>query len=142
MSPAKWLSFSTVGMCLTLLSTTCLAQRPSNASICDYYATQLYGTNSSETQQNLVQHIVALAFEGGTTLTNVSSEITGILRPGTFGGVNIDLLVYFNGSRASTNVNNAPIGINWLDAGGTTPLSTFLSGGTTTLELREGSNQQ
>lgn len=59
-----------------------VAQRPSNASICDYYAKSRYGTNSSDTQFQLIQNIVSLAFGGKFNITNVSSEITGILNPG------------------------------------------------------------
>lgn len=127
--------------CLAAFVAPSLGQRPSTASLCDYYATALYGTNNSNTQWNLIRHIVALAFEGGSELTNKSSELTGILRPGKFGGVDIDLRQYFNGSRASTNVNNAPIGINWLDQGGTVPLSDFLTGRTDTVVMSNSSNQ-
>ncbi len=116
-------------------------QRPSNASVCDYYAQALYGVNNSDTQHKLVQHIVSLAFEGGTKLPNISSDLTGILRPGKFGGADIDLQPFFNGSKASTNVNNAAIGINWLDQGGPVPLSAFLTGETDTPILANTSNQ-
>ncbi|MCJ1437037.1 hypothetical protein MMC27_006422 [Xylographa pallens] len=102
-----------------------LAQRPSNASICDYYAESLYGTNSSATQFQLIQSIVALAFSGGSNLTNVSSDITGILNPGTFQGLGVDLQPWFNGAIDSTNLNNQPVGIDWLDDGGLNPLRLF-----------------
>ncbi|KAL6703093.1 hypothetical protein ACN47E_010230 [Coniothyrium glycines] len=118
-----------------------LAQRPQGTSVCDFYAQQRYGANTSETQLKFIQNVVCLAFEGGSGLTNVSTEITGILRPGKFGGADIDLLQYFNGSRASTNVNNAAIGINWLDQGGATPLASFLAGETQSLNLANTSNQ-
>lgn len=133
--------FPTIVAFVAIWSGPTLAQRPSNASVCDYYAQNLYGTNSSDTQHKLIQHIVALAFEGGTALSNVSSTLTGILRPGIFSGVNVDLRQYFNGSRASTNVNNAAIGINWLDEGGTEPLSAFLTGQTETVALTNTTNQ-
>jgi hypothetical protein len=133
--------FTKVIALLAIWSGASLAQRPSNASVCDYYAQNLYGTNSSDTQHKLIQHIVALAFEGGTGLSNVSSALTGILQPGNFSGVDVDLRQYFNGSRASTNVNNAPIGINWLDEGGTQPLSAFLTGQTDTVVLTNTTNQ-
>ncbi|KAH8898086.1 hypothetical protein GQ53DRAFT_711142 [Thozetella sp. PMI_491] len=118
-----------------------MAQRPTNASTCDYYAQVLYGANTSDTQQNLIRHIVSLAFEGGSKLKNVSSDLTGILRPGKFGGSDIDLLQYFNGSRSSTNVNNVPIGINWLDQGGPDPLAAYLANETQTLTFTNTSNQ-
>ncbi|KAH7381385.1 hypothetical protein DE146DRAFT_284650 [Phaeosphaeria sp. MPI-PUGE-AT-0046c] len=141
MSNMKRLQFSTIIATLTLLLGTAFAQRPTNASVCDYYAQARYGANSTETQLKFIQNVVCLAFEGGTKLNNVSSDITGILRKGRFSNMDIDLLQYFNGSRASTNVNNAPIGINWLDQGGTTPLAAFLAGESQTLNLAETSNQ-
>lgn len=137
----KQLQFSTVVAILTLLLGAVCAQRPTNASVCDYYATARFGANSSATQLKFIQSVVSLAFEGGTKLNNVSSDITGILRKGRFNNQDIDLLQYFNGSRNSTNVNNAAIGINWLDQGGTTPLAAFLAGETQTLNLAESSNQ-
>ncbi|MCJ1305350.1 hypothetical protein MMC08_008164, partial [Hypocenomyce scalaris] len=119
----------TVLAIITLFGTS-LAQRPSNASTCDYYAETLYGANNSNTQFQLVQHIIALAFGGAFNLSNVSSNITGILNPGSFNGLNVDLQPWFNGSIDSTNLNNQPVGINWLDDGGLDPLYDYLSGKT------------
>jgi hypothetical protein len=128
--------------CLALWISSGFAQRPNSATVCDYYAQTKFGANSSATQLRFMQNVVCLAFEGGSSLTNVSSELTGILRPGKFLGNDIDLLQYFNGSRASTNVNNAPIGINWMDQGGTVPLASFLAGGDSQiLKLANTSNQ-
>jgi hypothetical protein len=141
MKTSKRLRSSTVIACLALLLGSSFAQRPSSASVCDYYAQALFGANNSETQLRFIQNVVVLAFEGGSRLNNVSSEITGILRPGKFNGAEINLLQYFNGSRASTNVNNSPIGINWMDQGGTTPLAAFLAGDSQKLGLAESSNQ-
>jgi len=56
----------------------CLAQRPNNVSLCDYYAQSLYGTNSNVTQARLIQSIVTLAFAGPFTLPNVDPALTGI----------------------------------------------------------------
>jgi hypothetical protein len=136
------LRFSTVITYLALLFGSGFAQRPTNASVCDFYAQARYGANNSATQLMFIQNVVCLAFEGGSSLNNVSAELTGILRPGKFNGIDINLLQYFNGSRASTNVNNAPIGINWLDDGGTTPLAAFLSEESQPLVLANTSNQQ
>ncbi|KAH3952149.1 hypothetical protein HBH98_068880 [Parastagonospora nodorum] len=142
------MAISTRSGCLTLFAYLFVslrlvsAQRPESASVCDYYAQQRFGTNSSESQLRFMQNVVCLAFEGGSTLPNISSDLTGILRPGKFKGNNIDLMPYFNGSRASTNVNNAAIGINWLDQGGPAPLASFLEGGDSqTLVLANTSNQ-
>lgn len=126
---------------LSLLFGSGSAQRPTNASVCDYYAQAQYGANSSTTQLKWIQNVVCLAFEGGSRLNNVSSKTTGILRPGKFNGIDINLLQYFNGSTKSTNVNNAPIGVNWLDDGGTVPLAAFLSGESQSLVLADDKNQ-
>lgn len=127
--------------CFSSLFRFGLSQRPTSASVCDYYAQAQYGTNSSDTQLKWIQNVVCLAFEGGSTLNNVSSDLTGILRPGKFNNIDIDLLQYFNGSTKSTNVNNAAIGVNWLDDGGATPLAAFLSGKSQALSLDEEKNQ-
>lgn len=118
-----------------------LAQRPNNASICDYYTIQLYGANTTATQTRLMQHIVSLAFAGGASLPNASAELTGILNPGKFEGEDVNLLPWFNGSIDSTNLNNQPVGIDWLDGGGTEPLLAFLNGSTDTVEIDPGSNE-
>ncbi|MCJ1283728.1 hypothetical protein MMC26_003059 [Xylographa opegraphella] len=127
---------------LALLFGVSLAQRPSNASICDYYAESLYGMNSSATQFQLIQSIVALAFSGGSNLTNVSSDITGILNPGTFQGLDVDLQPWFNGVIDSTNLNNQPVGIDWLDDGGLDPLYGYLNGLTSSVVLTNTSNHR
>lgn len=128
-------------ICFSSLFRSVLSQRPINASFCDYYAQAQYKENSSATQLKWIQNVVSLAFEGGSTLNNVSSELTGILRPGKYNDIDIDLLQYFNGSRKSTNVNNAAIGVNWLDDGGPAPLAAFLSGDSQALNLDEDKNQ-
>lgn len=118
------------------------AQRPSNASTCDYYAQTLFGANSSQTQYQLVQHIIALAFGGPPpNNTNISSDITGILNPGSFENLNVDLLSWFNGSIDSTNLNDQAVGINWLDDGGLDPLHAYLNGSTSNVTLTNGTNQ-
>jgi len=116
----------------------CQAQRTNpNISTCDYYAEQLYGQNNNVTQYRLIQHIVSLAFGGGSFPgSNVSSEVTGILNPGvvnsgSYSNVSVDLRPWFNGTIDSTNLNNQPVGIDWLDDGGIQPLYDFLSGQTT-----------
>ncbi|MCJ1245335.1 hypothetical protein MMC30_002539 [Trapelia coarctata] len=112
-----------------------VAQRPSNASICDYYAKARYGANNSDTQFELVQSIVSLAFGGKFNLTNVSSEITGILNPGIFKGDPVYLRPWFDGTLDSTNLNDQPIGIDWLDSGALDPLYNYLSGVTKNVTL-------
>ena len=134
-SPSMWLV-------VALLLRASLAQRPSNASTCDYYAQSLYGANNSQTQYQLVQHIVALAFGGAPSSdTNISSDITGILNPGTFQGLSVNLAPWFNGLIDSTNLNDQPVGINWLDDGGLDPLYSYLNGSTSNIILTNTTNQ-
>ncbi|KAJ3577784.1 hypothetical protein NPX13_g2781 [Xylaria arbuscula] len=117
------------------------AQRPSTGSICDYYAIQRFGENSSDTQFMLMQSIVALAFGGGTTLHNAPDDSTGILNPGSFNGSAINLRPWFDGSKATTNLNNQAIGIDWLDDGAQEPLMAFLNGTTNMVELDASKNE-
>ncbi|KFY73859.1 hypothetical protein V499_06067 [Pseudogymnoascus sp. VKM F-103] len=126
-----------------LLFATILAQRPSTISICDYYTQIEYGTASEGNQLKLMQSIVALAFAGPKSIPskNVPKELTGILNPGVQGSQRVDLLPFFNGSLASTNLNNQPVGINWLDDGVLTPLSNYLSGKTQSVVLSSSSNE-
>jgi hypothetical protein len=126
---------------IVLLFGVTLAQRPNNASICDYYAMNLYGANTTETQSKLMQGIVSLAFCGGAGIPNVSSEITGILNPGNFNGEPVNLHPWFDGSIDSTNLNNIPVEVDWLDGGGTEPLLAFLNGTTETVQIKNDTNE-
>jgi hypothetical protein len=117
------------------------AQRPSNATICDYYAIANFGANTTDTQYRLLQSILALAFAGAGSLPNVSPAITGIFNNGSFDGTVVDLQPWFNGSKDSTNLNNQAVGINWLDGGGTAPLDAFLKGQTQNISFPTGSNE-
>jgi hypothetical protein len=117
------------------------AQRPQNATICDYYAVANFGSNSTGTQLKLMESILALAFGGAGPLQNVSSSITGIFNAGSFDGTPVDLQPWFNGSKQSTNLNDQAVSIDWLDGGGLQPLYSFLSGETQTLTFTNGSNE-
>lgn len=93
---------STVHICKMLFLSLLLfdltvAQRPTNASICDYYAEINYGVNNSANQYRLIQSIVSLAYVGGDVLPS-ARNITGILFPGTFMDLKVDLGPWFDGS--------------------------------------------
>ncbi|OBT96406.2 hypothetical protein VE01_05647 [Pseudogymnoascus verrucosus] len=122
-----------------------IAQRPSNSSICDYYTEVKYGSASEANQLKMMQGIVSLAFGGPAAASiesgSVPDGLTGILNPGVHDGVPVNLLPFFNGSIASTNLNNQAVGINWLDDGGILPLVNFMSGKTETVELRNTTNE-
>jgi hypothetical protein len=124
----------------TLLFGASLAQRPPNATICDYYTVKLYGSNTSDTQNKLMQSIIALAFGGGANLEN-ATDITGVFNPGNFQGTPVDLHTWFDGSKATTNLNNVPVGINWLDGGGAQPLNNYLTSGGNTFSFKNTTNQ-
>lgn len=119
---------------LFLWFTSIQAQRPDNASICDYYAQIKYGTNTSTTQLLLVKHIMSLAFAGKGNLTNITLPETfvGIMQPNN--NTDLNLRKYFNGSLAVTNVYGSPGAINWLDGNKTAgsdplaPLHDYLEG--------------
>lgn len=120
-----------------------LAERPGSISICDYYTQAEYGSATEENQLKLMQGIVALAFAGPKSIPtkNASKELTGILNPGIQDGHRVDLIPFFNGTLASTNLNNQPVGINWLDDGSLAPLSDYLSGKTKSVVLANSSNE-
>jgi hypothetical protein len=132
----------TMLLILALLLLPAIAQRADNESLCDYYATQLYGANTTTNQYKLLQSIFALAFAGGSVLLNASNELTGIFNPGTFGGVPVNLVPWFDGSIASTNLNNQPVAIDWLDGGQTKDVFTlFLTGQTSSLQFSNATNE-
>ena len=118
-----------------------LAQRPNNSSLCDYYAGSLYVESNETTQARLIKNVVSLAFAGPTNIRDVGPELTGILNPGSFDGQYIDLQGWFNGSKDSTNLNNAPVGVDWLDGGGKKPLTDFLTGVTQNVVISNTTNE-
>jgi len=132
----------TMWLILALLLLPAIGQRADNETLCDYYATQLYGANTTTNQYKLLQSIFALAFAGGSVLLNASNELTGIFNPGTFGGVPVDLLPWFNGSIQTTNLNNNAVAINWLDGGQTKDVFTlFLTGQTSSIQFNNETNE-
>jgi len=128
-----------------LLCGVALAQRLGNATICDYYAIQRYGANTSTSQSQLIQDVVALAFGGGMNFTEYA-PVTGILNAGTYDYngqiIPVDLRPWFNGSIDSSNLNGNPTGIDWLDGGGLDPLYDYLSNKTATVVIANTTNQQ
>lgn len=116
------------------------SQRPDNESICDYYAKTLYGSNTNETQFRLIQSIVTVAYAGPLgIITNGSSNLTGIWNPGSYQGTAVNLMPFFDGSLDSTNLNGAPVGVNWTDSG-LKPMEEYLLGTSSNVELASTSN--
>lgn len=96
-------------------ATLAAAQRPTNTSICDYYTTALFKDNTAANQYALVKAVVDRAGTGNSTVT---PAVTGIVNPGTYNGMPINIGVYFTGALNSTNRGgNSGVSVNFLDNG-------------------------
>ena len=91
-------------------------------SLCDKYTMALLGENTAANQKLLLTLVVNTAVIGNYTQPNVGIKVKGILSPGMYNGVEVNLLKYFDGSGYTTNVNNVPSRVNFLDGGGAVPL--------------------
>ena len=93
------------------MATAALAQRPSNMTLCDYYAMKYWNAteNLSINQYNLL-NVLVNRFAFGRYILPDGEQITGFLNPGQFRGAYVNLLPYFNGGLASTN-QNGPTGV-------------------------------
>ncbi|TEY46887.1 hypothetical protein BOTCAL_0311g00020 [Botryotinia calthae] len=101
------------------LVSTFAAQRPTGSSICDYYTTALFKDNNASNQQKLLIRIVNRVLVGNTYDRPTSDVVVnGILREGSYNGIKVKLLPYFNGGFVSTNGGNKPLSVNFLDGGG------------------------
>lgn len=118
-----------------------LAQRSSNASLCDYYAGVQFGSSTNATQSKLIKSIVSLELGGPFSLQNVTSDLTGILNLGSFQNTDVYLRPWFDGSKETTNLNDAAVGIDWLDGGAAQPLGDFLTGVTPDVVLANTTNE-
>jgi hypothetical protein len=118
------MKFKLVPFVTLLLGGTALGQRPANMSICDYYTTALMKENNATNQLALLILIVNTAVIGNYSNVNVSVKVPGILAPGMYNGMQVNLLPYFSGGLASTN-NGGSAGVvqNFLDGGGAVPLT-------------------
>ncbi|KAK5456827.1 hypothetical protein LTS15_004607 [Exophiala xenobiotica] len=99
-----------------------LAQRPSGTSICDYYTTALLKEDTPANQYALLTVLVNTVVIGNYSACAVGGGLAGILAPANYGGEQVNLLPYFNGCLLSTNVDNMPSSVNFLDGGGAAPL--------------------
>lgn len=92
-------------------------------SVCDKYTMALLKDNTPENQATLVTLLVKTAALGsftgpGTQLDSLPGsmvKVPGILAPGEVNGEKINLMPYFTGELASTNVDDKPTSVNWLD---------------------------
>ena len=111
---------------LLVLASACLAQRPGNISICDYYTSALFQQNTGANQYSLVTYLVNTVVIGsynGSHATAPDFKVPGILAPGNYNGTKVNLLPYFDGGLKSTNRGvGAGVAVNFLDGGGAKPL--------------------
>ena len=98
------------------------AQRPANTPICDYYTTAVLKNNTAANQYLLLTVLVNTVVIGNYSACAVGGGLPGILAPANYGGEQVNLLPYFNGCLESTNVDNMPSSVNFLDGGGAVPL--------------------
>jgi len=68
-------------------------------------------------------------------------DLSRILNSGVYEGQSVNLKPWFDGSLQSTNLNNQPVRLNWLDDGGLDPLYDYLSGSTANVNLRNETNE-
>lgn len=103
--------------------------RPSNVSICDYYTSALFGNTNSSNEYTLLTVLVNTAVIGNYSESKTGQSVPGILAQGTVNGNTVNLLPYFTGANATTNVgasgsynvsgSNSKAGkVNFLDGGG------------------------
>lgn len=91
-------------LALALLHTV-TANRPENITICDYYTPLITGkANSAASQQELMLMITHTFIVGNYTQPNVGIPVAGIAAPGKWEGHDVNLLPYFTGGYASTNL--------------------------------------
>jgi hypothetical protein len=113
---------------LTILPFT-TAQRPSNTTICDYYASTLLGSNTAASQILLITLLVNTFVIGNYTTPNVGLPCAGIAAPALYNGTTVELLPYFTGVYNSTNEggDSGVSGVLFLDDGGAAPLGKNMS---------------
>lgn len=122
-------------MVLAASALVAAAQTPAGTSMCDYYTTALLKNNSASNQLALLTVLVNTAVIGNySTLGSPGFAVPGILAPGEYMGVPVNLLPFFDGtSGATTNTGTGPnqvagvnavatSGVNFLDGGGAAPL--------------------
>ncbi|KAL3488128.1 hypothetical protein BJX62DRAFT_240385 [Aspergillus germanicus] len=104
------------------------SQRPSTTSICDFYTTQILGTNTATSQQLLITLLVNTFVIGNYTTPNTGHAVAGIAAPAVYNGTEVALLPYFTGELNSTNTGGE-VGASklFLDNGGAGPIGMNMS---------------
>lgn len=156
---------STTALVLASVASPVVADRPGDTSICDYYASEMYGASNVTTQLKLMESIIAYAYAGGRTVPKALKNSTGIFNVGAYEDSVVYLRPWFDGTsmlhkqkkatgqfpvstrtntcvpEKTTNLNDQAVAMNWLDGGGTDPLLSFLNGTTETAEIKKDTNQ-
>lgn len=86
-----------------------------SVSLCDKYTTALFKNNTAENQQTLITLVVNTAIIGNYTNGSMN-VVPGILAKDG------NLVQFFDGSMSTTNENDVPSKVNFLDDGGAAPL--------------------
>lgn len=113
---------------LRLLPVLAMASTPVMSTtfwtLCQKYTIALFGEDTPANEYALLVRLVNTVVIGNYTQPNVGIAVPGILAPGMYGGHNVSLLQYFDGSLKSTNNENGKGGQvqNFLDDGGAAPL--------------------
>lgn len=89
--------FTMTALLLVAVAQTAAAQR-GDTSICDYYAKELYGDSSMESQLKLMTSIVAFAYAGGDDMDGADKNSSGIFKAGSIDNDVVYLRPYFDGT--------------------------------------------
>ena len=85
-------------------------------------AQALLGSATGANEYAVLTILVNTAVIGNYSACAAGPGLPGILAPAEYGGESVNLLPYFNGCLKSTNVNDVPSVVNFLDGGGAAPL--------------------
>ncbi|KAK9446504.1 uncharacterized protein V1518DRAFT_423680 [Limtongia smithiae] len=100
---------------------TLAEERPTNVTVCDYYAEKIGGSNTVETEKLVMALVLHSSLLGPYSKYNSVpiADFTGALVPTVFNGEYVDLRDYFNGGYASTNTGGSSgVAVNFWDDGG------------------------
>lgn len=121
MAPFKLAPRASVLVLLSLLVVS-VSLASAQTSLCDKYTKALLTDVTPENEYLLLRLLVNRVIIGNFTPTATGVPVPGILAPGVVNGVAVNLLPFFNGQLKTTNVDNAPGFVNFLDGGGAAPL--------------------
>jgi hypothetical protein len=105
-----------------------MAHGHTSTSICDRYAVKILGSNTAQSQSQLLTILFNTIVIGNYTTHNTGIAVAGIAAPATYNGTKVNLLPYFTGGFNSTNDGVTPHGVPklFLDDGGAVPLAKSL----------------